>query len=213
MDELDLLKQDWKRKEQELPKLSYDDIHKMIWKRSSSIVKWIFVISILEFLFWGLISFTLKDSEGMEAYNSIKDLTLMKVLTYFGNAALFVFILLFFMNYRRISTIDNAKTLMKNILRTRKTVNYYVWFNLVYFVIFSFVIIFLEMNYDEQLIQLHDEFAAKGNETMFYTVIYGMSFIFVIIFAVVIWLFYRLIYGILLKKLNKNYKELKQIEV
>ena len=52
MDELDLLKKDWKKQEGNYPKLSYDEIYKMIWKKSSSIVKWIFVISIIEFLFW-----------------------------------------------------------------------------------------------------------------------------------------------------------------
>jgi hypothetical protein len=29
----------------------------------------------------------------------------------------------------------------------------------------------------------------------------------------VIWLFYRLLYGILLKRLNRNYKELKKLDV
>ena len=50
MDDLDLLKEDWKKQEKSLPHLSYNEIYKMIWKKSSSIVKWIFVISILEFL-------------------------------------------------------------------------------------------------------------------------------------------------------------------
>ena len=43
MDELELLKKDWRKKEEYLPKLSYDEIYKMIWKKSSSIVKWIFL--------------------------------------------------------------------------------------------------------------------------------------------------------------------------
>ena len=51
MDELELLKKDWQKKEKDLPKLSYDDIYKMIWKKSSSFVKWIFYISIIEFVF------------------------------------------------------------------------------------------------------------------------------------------------------------------
>ena len=49
MDELELLKKDWQQREQELPRLSYDDIHRMIWKKSSSLVRWIFYISIIEF--------------------------------------------------------------------------------------------------------------------------------------------------------------------
>ena len=52
MDELELLKKDWQKKDEHLPKLSYNEIYTMIWKKSSSIVKWIFYISIMEFVFW-----------------------------------------------------------------------------------------------------------------------------------------------------------------
>ncbi len=52
MDELELLKKDWQNKEEHLPKnLSYDEIYKMIWKKSSSIVKWIFYISLSNLYF------------------------------------------------------------------------------------------------------------------------------------------------------------------
>ena len=33
MDELELLKKDWQKQEQQLPKLSFDEIYKMIWKK------------------------------------------------------------------------------------------------------------------------------------------------------------------------------------
>jgi len=35
MDELELLKKDWQNKEEHLPKLSYEEIYTMIWKKSS----------------------------------------------------------------------------------------------------------------------------------------------------------------------------------
>ena len=44
MDELELLKKDWQKENMTFPKLSYNDIYKMIIKKSSSIVKWIFII-------------------------------------------------------------------------------------------------------------------------------------------------------------------------
>ena len=34
MDELELLKKDWQSREQKLPKLSYEDIYKMLLKKS-----------------------------------------------------------------------------------------------------------------------------------------------------------------------------------
>ena len=73
MEELEILKKDWKKVDSRYPKLSYDDIYKMILKKSSSIVKWIFIISILEFVFWTVISFALKDADfnkKFESYNA-----------------------------------------------------------------------------------------------------------------------------------------------
>ena len=52
MDKLDKLKENWQSEEHELPKVSFDKIYKMLLKKSSSIVKWIFVISVIELLFW-----------------------------------------------------------------------------------------------------------------------------------------------------------------
>lgn len=52
MDELELLKKDWQKDDNNYPKKSYNEIYKMILKKSSSIVKWIFIISILEFILW-----------------------------------------------------------------------------------------------------------------------------------------------------------------
>ena len=49
MDELELLKKDWRQREEHLPRLTYEEIYKMIWKKSSSLVRWIFYISIIEF--------------------------------------------------------------------------------------------------------------------------------------------------------------------
>ena len=70
MDELDLLKKDWKNSESNFPKLSYNDFYGMIHKKSSSIVKWIFIISLLEFVLWLLISFAFKDNEGMKRFET-----------------------------------------------------------------------------------------------------------------------------------------------
>ena len=47
MKELDLLKKDW-QKNDAFEQVSEVDIYKMLHKKSSSIVKWIFIISILD---------------------------------------------------------------------------------------------------------------------------------------------------------------------
>jgi hypothetical protein len=63
MDQLETFKKQWQEREQELPSLSYDSIYKMLLKKSSSIVKWIFIISIAELLFWISLNFLMPDSQ------------------------------------------------------------------------------------------------------------------------------------------------------
>ena len=105
MDDLDLLKQKWQSVEQELPKLSYGDIHQMLLKKSSSIVKWIFLISIGELLFWTVLTFfvpesskTINESMGLKTTFIIVNVIHYTIFT--------VFIYLFYKNYRSIKSIE-----------------------------------------------------------------------------------------------------------
>ena len=53
----------------------------------------------------------------------------------------------------------------------------------------------------------------QASESMFWFLIVVVSIVFMAIILVLIWLFYRLLYGILLKRLKENYNELKKLEV
>ena len=66
MKELDLLKKDWKKNENSFEQVSEKEIYKMIHKKSSSIVKWILIISILEFTILNLIGFLIPDEKREE---------------------------------------------------------------------------------------------------------------------------------------------------
>ncbi|GLB50257.1 hypothetical protein [Neptunitalea lumnitzerae] len=218
MDELEFLKKDWQRKALTLPKLSYDQIHQMIWRKSSSIVKWIFYISIIEFVFWLVIAISAKftdvlNADRVELIEEIFHVFIIQAITFVYYAGLIVFIYFFFLNYKRISTIDNVKTLLKNILRTRRTVNYYVWFNLGYFALVSIITLSILINQNADMVNLHQEFTEQGREMTFYMAFYGVTILFIALFGFVIWLFYKLLYGILLGKLKRNYKELKKIDL
>ena len=57
MDELELLKKDWKQNENQFESFSDSDIYKMSHKKSSTIVKTLFYISMAELVFWVLINF------------------------------------------------------------------------------------------------------------------------------------------------------------
>jgi len=214
MDELELLKKDWKKDENsKYPKLSYSEIYKMILKKSSSIVKWIFIISILEFVFWTLISFAFKNTEYNNRFESYHADNIMIPIIILGYLILIYFFYKFYMNYRTISATDNAKILMENILKTRRTVKQYVGFNLIFMAISAFVTLGIQFDRDEEMISLIEKASANGEVFKFYAVTIIITLIFLVILIAVILGFYYLIYGILLKRLNGNYKELKKLEV
>ena len=69
MEELELLKKDW-QENQKFPKLSKQEIYALLHKKSSSIVKWIFILSLVEFGFWTIIGLFLKDNEAQQRFDS-----------------------------------------------------------------------------------------------------------------------------------------------
>ncbi|WP_027136771.1 hypothetical protein [Gaetbulibacter saemankumensis] len=213
MDELDLLKKDWKKSDDKFPKLSYNQIYSMILKRSSSIVKWIFIISILEFVLWTGIAFFIKDTESMKRFESYSNNSVYTPLVIIGYIILAYFFYLFFRNYRNISVTDSAKVLMENIIKTRKTVRYYVLFNLGYLVASTIAALFVEFNNDDILINQAQQAAASGEIFKFYAVFIIATVLMLAVVIGVLLLFYWLIYGLLLKRLNSNYNELKKLEI
>jgi len=211
MDELEFLKKDWKKQDANYPKLSYDQIYNMLWKKSSSIVKWIFIISVLELFISTFLSLLFTGDDywvQLEKYN-LKQFT--EVLFVIGYAITFFFIFMFYLNYKKISATDDAATLMKNILRTRRTVKYYIAYVLIYngltaIVVSSYMIYFHINSQDQNLTKY-------SFDTLDWMKFVGVGLIVLTLFLGLIWLFYRLLYGILLKKLHKNYKELKKLEM
>src|SRR5210317_517905 len=117
------------------------------------------------------------------------------------------------MNYRTISVTDNAKRLMENILRTRRTVKQYVAFNLIYLVVSAFLVLGIELNRDETMIATINNAAANGELFKFYTITILATTLVLAICIGLFLVFYYLIYGLLLKRLNNNYRELKKLEL
>ena len=131
MDKLDLLKKDWNKGHQNFSK---DALYKMIHKKSSSIVKFLFYISIGELILWlGINSLQWFYSEDYK--NKIEttfgDDSLMYTATIASYAIIILFILLLYRSYKKISVTSNIKTLMENIINTRKIIKYYVSYNLI----------------------------------------------------------------------------------
>lgn len=213
MDQLDKFKKQWRRQEKDFPQLSYDEIYKMILKKSSSIVKWIFLISIGEILFWTCLSLLSPRS----GYEFIRELGIFKsvVISNIIYYAIFIaFIVLFFRNYKKISSTDSVKELMVNILRTRKTVRYFIIYNVSWMVL---VLLFLNFSYYTNIDLLLEIMKRNSGEeitsdTQFLYTFFIIQFIFGLVLIGSMLLFYRIIYGIFLRRLHRNYKELAKME-
>ena len=212
MEELDLLKKHWKKDENSFQQVSEPQIYKMIHRSSSSIVKWIFIISLLEFALWTLLSLCMKDSEVMKQFKGYHVEHIMTPFTVIGYLGLAYFFYQFYMNYRKISVTDNARKLINTILKTRKKVYQYVWFNIIYAILSTLIVLFIQFNYDPKVIDMIELSQQNNNTALIYSIYIGITLFFLAIFIGIMWLFYRLIYGILLKRLYKNYEELKKID-
>ena len=215
MDNLELLKQTWQNREQELPELSYQDIYQMLLKKSSSIVKWIFFISIGELIFWTILAFFVPESS-REINNSIGLKETFIVVNIIHYTIFAVFIYLFYKNYRSIQVTDTVKKLMKSILSTRQTVKYFVIYNVGASVLLLIGVNIYYYTKKEQLYELMVEnfegYSAIPQES-FTSVFFISQLIFGVVLIGLILLFYRIIYGILMKRLKRNYNELRKIEV
>jgi len=215
MDELELLKKDWQKKENHVPKLTYDEIHQMTWKKSSSIVKWILIISILEIIVWNMLYFIPSLSEDMKIYDNTlaKDFFVPINVVYYS--ILLYFIYLFYRRYREISVLDNAKNLMQKIIRTRRTVRNYVIFSLATILVIVGLLIlgvFLDDGLIDNFTNLSEKTSTISRDKLKATLIMSLA-----IMGIVMTLFlggvYYLLYGLLLRKLKANYKELKKLEL
>ncbi len=211
MKELDLLKKDWNKKETEFPKLSYNDIYKIIHKKSSSIVKWIFIICIAELLFWTVLNLVIPESylDIYAKFHLKKFLLITQVLHY---VILFVFIFLFYKNFKNICVKDTTNDLMKNIIKTRKTVNYYVYYNIILYAIISIVFNITMFSQPDILFEVMSPKDVDVDSNTFINVLLIVQIATFFIICGLLWLYYRIIYGILLKRLKKNYKELESLD-
>ena len=211
MDELDLLKKDWKKQDKSFPKLSYKEIYKLIHKKSSSIVKWLFIICIAEFMFWGIINFFIPESY-LEIYEKFHLKTILNVSYVLHYIVIVGFIYLFYKNYNAICVIDNTSLLMKKIIKTRKTVNYYVYYNIILTVILSFIVNFVMFTNEDILNDVFNSSAATIDSDTFFNIMLIAQIVGLFLMIGFLLLYYRVVYGILLRKLNKNYKELETLE-
>ena len=207
--ELENYKKTWKNQPEEANKVSKVDIYRMAHSKSSSVVKWIFIIGILELIFWTGLNLMVPDNY-MEIYKEYNIMGFLKIYTLLHYIVIFLFLVLFYKNYTAITITDSTKKLMNKILRVRKTVKYYVYYNLAGLVITNIIISAVFISKPNTLAKAINP---KGLDvsSLLSGFLIGTIAVVLILFLI-LWLFYKVTYGKLLKKLNKNYKELDNME-
>ncbi|WP_372745711.1 hypothetical protein [Lutibacter sp.] len=212
MDELELLKRDWKKQEANLPKISYDDIYKLIHKKSSSIVKWILIICIAELLFWSGLNLLIPESY-LEIYEKFNLRSFLNITQYLHYAVVLIFIYFFYKNYKTIYVSESTNLLMKRIIKTRKTVNYYVYYNIIMYVLLTIILNVVMFSNPELLIKTLNPGESAVDGDLFLKILLIVQVVILLIMFGLLCLYYRIIYGILLRRLNKNYKELENLDI
>src|SRR5690606_10542259 len=175
--------------------------------------KWIFIISIFELVFWIGIYFISPKS----SFEIIEKLGLKPVMigfNIFHYIVVLVFIYLFYKNYISIKVTENTKTLMNSILKTRRTVKYFVWYNVCAFALTLIIINFYYHTKSDILLEaMAETYGTIPTGPEFLTYFFIAQIVVGILLILLLLLFYRIVYGILLKKLYNNYYELKKIEL
>lgn len=215
MEELEILKNNWNNAK--FPKISENEIYKLILKKSSSTVKWILIVSIIELLL-GLIlsfgmSFTKYDSNSIAILKQYKIYNQTQIFTIFLYTVIVFFIIRFYLMYKKVSTTDNTKVLMQNILKTRKTVNHYILFNLISFALFFIVLIIFGFNAGLEQVATQQNKPIETFSTGVNLLLIISLIVITALITAIFWLVYQLVYGFLLKKLKRNYTELKKIDL
>ncbi|MDQ0782921.1 beta-carotene 15,15'-monooxygenase [Chryseobacterium sp. W4I1] len=216
--DLDSLKKTW----QEQPvQQKYDstEILQMLNRKSRNYVKYIFWISVAEFLFFSVLGlFYFLQGEESDSFRKILEKLgaqqSPEIQTNFDYAYLAIkvlsllitayFVLKFYQNYRKIKIEENLKGLIIRIMKFKKTVNAFILISISLLVAFMFVFtafIFYVLNSQN----------VQPDNSNLIIVIVGII-VSTVLCVLLIWFYYRLVYGIIIRKLDRNLKQLKDID-
>lgn len=216
--DIDDLKKSWQ--EQTVTEVyETSEIQAMLNKKSRNYVKYIFWISLAEFIFFAAIGiYTIFSQENNESFlNMMKKLGLKitsdiemnfghlyLVLKAFSLFITAVFVFLFYRNYKKIKIECNLKNLIVQIIRFKKTVNAFILTNIILLILFTFVLTFFIIHMlKSQNIQL-----ANSTVIGFYVgIIISLSFGILLVLV-----YYRIVYGIIMRRLGKSLEQLQKIE-
>ena len=209
MDELELLKKDWKEnKSDDFKNYTEQELFAMTKKRSVSIAKWVFIIALLELGFWFLIGYLVSSSEDSKHEDIPFVDVVFNVMDIISILLPFVFIgSLLYLNFK-IRTEENPKKLMEKILLMKKCIQWYIRIflgEIVVFFIISMILIFYTRYHTLEAEEIEGLY-------FFAFIVFIPLLVFISIFALFLRFIYHLVYGKLLHKLKQNYEELSRME-
>ena len=201
MDELDILKENWQKEDtNKFKTYTESELFKLTKKHTISISKWIFIIGLLDIIFWASLNFLLVDKNDENTLKNFLSPSAFYFIEFISDITPLIFLgILIYLNHK-IKNTDNPRKLMKKILMMKNTVRWYIRVFLFQFslgIILGFMMFF--HNKEEE------------TSTELFMAIIILLFISIIIILFIRFL-YKLIYGRFVDKLEKNYKELNQIE-
>ena len=205
MDELELLKKDWKEnKSDDFKNYTEQELFAMTKKRSVSIAKWVFIVALLELGFWFLIGYLMPSSSSEDKYQDIPFVDgIFSVMDMITILLPFVFIgSLLYLNFK-IRIEENPKKVMGKILLMKKCIKWYIKIFLGEVALFFIISMALSF-YTNYYILEGEELVA-----LFVSV---MLIVFIFILVLFLRFIYHLVYGKLLYKLKQDYEELSRIE-
>ncbi|MBL4604488.1 MAG: hypothetical protein JKY02_02145 [Flavobacteriaceae bacterium] len=205
-------KKAWENQPEEKNKLSALEIYKMTQAKSTSIVKWIFIIGSLEFLLWIVLNIIFSQLNYLNVYEELDLIKYINFSYYFNFLVLILFLVVFYKNYTSVSSVDNTKTLIQKIIKVRKTVKFYVYYNIISTVAIMIIFNIIIANTPGGMEAMFNQQEINLDPSELLTVYIVSQVIAMIVVIAFLFLFYYLLYGLLLKKLNRNYKELTKLE-
>ena len=201
----------WKGQPKEANEVSTLEIYKMTQSKSTSIVKWIFIVGLLEFTFFLVLNLILLEPNYNEIFGNVNVTQFINFSYYFNYLVVALFLIIFYRNYVSVSTVDDTKTLMKKIIKVRKTVKFYIFYNVFINILMLIIYNIIIFNSPDTIKIILSNYDMALDESQMMTVYIISQVIAVVMILLFLFLLYYLLYGTLLKKLKKNYKELTKL--
>lgn len=216
--DLDSFKKTWQEQPVQ-PKYNDNEILKMLNKKSRNYMKYIFWISVVEFLLFSVLGvfYLIQNNESDSFLSILEKMGVHKdnqLTTKLDNIYLIVkilslvvtgfFVFKFYQNYRKIRIEEDLKLFIIRIITFKKTVNAFILTNIgLLLILISALIGFTFYILNVQNIEI--------NNSAFTGFIVGII-VGTILCVILIWVYYRLVYGIIMSRLDKNLSQLKEIE-